>query len=138
MLSLRQAPSIHPLRIDAFVDLQYRHVGYKLQDPTVMYGVNRDKSYVIDNQYNFFNPKFGISYDITSQHKVYASYGIGHKEPVRNNFMQQIANPDREDTKARPERLKDREVGYKFQSKRFTAGANLYWMDYTDQLVLTG
>ena len=124
--------------LNAFVDLQYRHVGYKLQDPTVMYGVNLDKSYVIDNQYNFFNPKFGVNYDITSQHKVYASYGIAHKEPVRNNFMQQIANPDRDDTKARPERLNDLEVGYKFQSKRFTAGANLYWMDYKDQLVLTG
>ena len=124
--------------LNAFVDLQYRHVGYKLQDPTVMYGVNKDKSYVIDNQYNFFNPKFGINYDINSQHKVYASYGIGHKEPVRNNFMQQIANPGREDTKARPERLNDLEVGYKFQSKHFTAGANIYWMDYKDQLVLTG
>ena len=124
--------------LNAFVDLQYRHVGYRLQDPTVVYGVNRDKRYVIDNQYNFFNPKFGINYDINSQHKVYASYGIGHKEPVRNNFMQQIANPDREDTKARPERLNDLEVGYKYQSKRFTAGANIYWMDYKDQLVLTG
>ena len=124
--------------LNAFIDLQYRHIGYKMQDPTVTYGVNLDKSYVIDNHYDFFNPKFGINYDINSRHKVYASYGIGHKEPVRNNFMQQIANPDRTDTKARPERLNDLEAGYKFQGKHFTAGANLYWMDYKDQLVLTG
>lgn len=124
--------------MNAYVDLQYRHIGYRLQDPTVAYGVNTDKSYVIDNHYDFFNPKFGISYDINAQHKVYASYGIGHKEPVRNNFMQQIANPDRTDTKASAERLNDLEVGYKFQSPRFTAGVNLYWMNYKDQLVLTG
>ena len=123
---------------NAFVDLQYRRVGYKLQDPTVTYGVNQDKSYVVDNTYNFFNPKFGINYDITRQHKVYASYAIGHKEPVRNNFMQQIANPDRTDTKAKAEKLGDLEAGYKFQSPTFTAGMNLYWMDYKDQLVLTG
>ena len=124
--------------LNAFIDLQYRHVGYKLQDPTVMYGVNLDKRYVIDNHYNFFNPKFGINYDINARHKLYASYGIGHKEPVRNNFMQQIANPDRADTKASAERLNDLEVGYKFQSPTFAAGANIYWMNYKDQLVLTG
>jgi len=124
--------------LNAYIDLQYRHIGYKLQDPTVAYGVNRDKRYVIDNHYNFFNPKFGINYDITPQHKVYASYGIGHKEPVRNNFMQQIANPDRPDVVAKAERLNDLEAGYKYQSKNFSAGANFYWMAYKDQLVLTG
>jgi len=36
------------------------------------------------------------------------------------------------------ERLNDLEVGYKYQSTRFTAGLNLYWMDYKDQFVLTG
>jgi iron complex outermembrane receptor protein len=69
---------------------------------------------------------------------VYVSYGIGHKEPVRNNFMQEVANPTRPDCKAKAEQLGDLEAGYKFQSSRFSAGANLYWMHYKDQLVLTG
>ena len=124
--------------LNAFLDLQYRHIDYKMQNPTVAYGMNVDKRYVIDKHYNFFNPKFGINYDINAQHKVYVSYGIGNKEPVRNNFMQQIANPDRADVIARPERLNDLEAGYKFQSQCFSAGANVYWMDYKDQLVLTG
>ena len=124
--------------LNAYVDLQYRHVHYKLQDPTVMYGVNLDGSYIVNNNYNFFNPKFGLNYDITRNHRVYVSYGIGNKEPVRNNFMQQVANPDREDTKAKSERLGDLEFGYKYQSEVFSAGVNLYWMHYKDQLVLTG
>ena len=124
--------------LHAYVDLQYRHVHYKLQDPTVMYGVNLDGSYIVNNNYNFFNPKFGLNYDITRSHRVYVSYGIGNKEPVRNNFMQQVANPDREDAKAKSERLGDLEFGYKYQSEVFSAGANLYWMHYKDQLVLTG
>ena len=124
--------------LNAFVDLQYRHVHYKLQDPTVMYGVNLDGKYVVDNNYDFFNPKFGLNYDITRNHRVYASYGIGNKEPVRNNFMQQVANPDRADAVAKAERMGDLEFGYKYQSSKFSAGANLYWMHYKDQLVLTG
>lgn len=52
--------------------------------------------------------------------------------------MQQVANPDREDAKAKSERLGDLELGYKYQSEVFSAGANLYWMHYKDQLVLTG
>ena len=124
--------------LSAFLDLQYRHVRYMLQNPTVMYGANADGRWVVDNSYDFFNPKAGFNYDITPQHKLYASYGIGHKEPVRNNFMQQVANPDRADAVAKAEQLGDLEAGYKFQSPRFSAGANIYWMNYKDQLVLTG
>ncbi len=124
--------------LSAFVDLQYRHVRYKMQNPTVQYGANADGRWIIDNSYDFFNPKAGLNYDINRQHKVYLSYGIGHKEPVRNNFMQQVANPTRPDCEAKAERLADLEAGYKFQSERFSAGANLYWMHYKDQLVLTG
>ncbi len=124
--------------LSAFVDLQYRHVRYKLQNPTVQYGANADGRWIIDNSYDFFNPKAGLNYDINRQHKVYLSYGIGNKEPVRNNFMQQVANPTRPDCEAKAERLGDLEAGYKFQSERFSAGANLYWMHYKDQLVLTG
>ena len=76
--------------LSAFVDLQYRNVRYKMQNPTVQYGANADGRWIIDNSYNFFNPKAGLNYDINRQHKVYLSYGIGHKEPVRNNFMQQV------------------------------------------------
>jgi iron complex outermembrane receptor protein len=85
--------------------------------------------------YDFFNPKFGLNYDITSNHKVYASYAIAHKEPTRNNFQNSL-NAELDQPKA--ERLNDLEVGYKYQSQLFTAGANLYWMNYKDQFVLTG
>ena len=124
--------------LNAFIDLQYRHVRYMLQNPTVRYGANADGRWIIDNSYNFFNPKAGLNYDINRHHKVYVSYGIGHKEPVRNNFMQQVANPTRPDCVAKAEQLGDLEAGYKYQSERFSAGANIYWMHYKDQLVLTG
>jgi iron complex outermembrane receptor protein len=123
--------------MNAYVDLQYRHVGIKMVGPTdeINWDTNKRIVYDMKESYDFFNPKFGLNYDITSNHKVYASYAIAHKEPTRNNFQNSL-NAELDQPKA--ERLNDLEVGYKYQSQLFTAGANLYWMDYKDQFVLTG
>ena len=123
--------------LNAYVDLQYRHVGLKMTGPTdeIDWKVNKRIFYDMKESYDFFNPKFGLNYDITTNHKVFVSYAIAHKEPTRNNFQNSL-NAELEMPKA--ERLNDLEVGYKYQSKVFTAGANLYWMDYKDQFVLTG
>ncbi len=123
--------------LNAFVDLQYRHVGIKMDGPTdeIDWDIYERIVYDMKQSYDFFNPKFGLNYDITPNHKAYISYAIAHKEPTRNNFQNNL-NAAMELPKA--ERLNDLEVGYKYQSKIFTAGANLYWMDYKDQFVLTG
>ena len=118
--------------LNAFVDLQYRHVGYKLQDPGDWYGANATGDYVINDKFNFFNPKLGLNYDIDRHNKVYASYAIAHKEPTRDNYQDNMG------LDIRPERLNDLEVGYKYLSQTFSAGANVYWMNYKDQFVLTG
>ena len=123
--------------LSAYVDLQYRHVGIKMDGPTdeINWDTNQRIVYDMDKSFNFFNPKFGINYDINPNHKVYASYAIAHKEPTRNNFQNSL-NAELDMPKA--ERLNDLEIGYKYQSKVFSAGANFYWMDYKDQFVLTG
>ncbi len=123
--------------LNAFVDLQYRHVGVKMNGPTdeIDWDTNKRIVYDMNESFNFFNPKFGLNYEITRNHKVYASYAIAHKEPTRNNFENNI-NAELEMPKA--ERLNDLEIGYKYQSTLFTAGVNFYWMDYKDQFVLTG
>ena len=123
--------------LNAYVDLQYRHVGLKMDGPTdeIDWKVNKRIIYGMKESYNFFNPKVGLNYDITPNHKVFVSYAIAHKEPTRNNFQNSL-NAGLEMPTS--ERLNDLEVGYKYQSKVFTAGANFYWMDYKDQFVLTG
>ena len=123
--------------LNAYADLQYRNVNIKMAGPTdeIDWNTYQRIVYDMDKTFKSFNPKFGLTYDITPNHRVYASYAIAHKEPVRNNFENNI-NADLEMPKA--ERLNDLEVGYKYQSKSFTAGANFYWMKYKDQFVLTG
>ena len=123
--------------LNAFLDLQYRHVGIKMDGPTdeINWDTYKRIVYGMKESFDFFNPKFGLNYDITHSHKVYASYAIAHKEPTRNNFENNI---NAELAMPKAERLNDLEVGYKYQSQCFTAGANLYWMNYKDQFVLTG
>ena len=123
--------------LNAFLDLQYRHVGIKMNGPTdeIDWDATKRIVYDIKESYDFFNPKFGLNYDITPRHKVYASYAIAHKEPTRNNFEN---NNNAGLERPKTERLNDLEAGYKFQSASFSAGANIYWMDYKDQFVLTG
>lgn len=118
--------------LNAFLDLQYRRVNLKMQDPADYYTGVKGGDIVLDKTYNFFNPKFGLNYDITNQHKVYASVGVSHKEPTRNDWEDNLGK----DLKA--EKLIDWEAGYKFQSPRFSAGVNFYYMNYRDQFVLTG
>ncbi len=122
--------------LSIFVDLQYRHIDYKMQDPSDYYlGNSFTGEYIISKKYDFFNPKVGLNYEIDNHHKVYASYAISHKEPVRNNFQNNYAG-GLEMPKA--ERLNDLEAGYQYHSEKFSAGANFYYMNYKDQFVLTG
>ena len=123
--------------LNTYADLQYRHVKVKMAGPTdeIDWNTYTRIVYDLDKSFNYFNPKFGVTYDITPNHKAYASYAVAYKEPTRNNFENNItANLEM----PRSERLNDLEVGYKYQSSTFSAGANFYWMKYKDQFVLTG
>ena len=120
----------------AFADVQYRHVGYKTS------GIN-DKFYNensrwfnqelnIDQKYDFLNPKAGISWS-EGPHHAYASLAVSHREPQRDNFTDNYKYPF-----PKAESLMDYELGYTFSTRQLRAGANIYYMDYTDQFVQTG
>lgn len=119
--------------LNAYIDLQYRHVGYRMQDPRDYYiDEDRTKGYWAHDDFDFFNPKFGINYQLDSHNRLYASYAISHKEPTRNDYQ------DNEVQHLKAEKLQDVEFGYRYESQKFTAGANFYYMYYNHQYVLTG
>ena len=124
--------------LSGYVDLQYRHICYKMQNPADWYDAAINNDYLIHDKFNFFNPKAGLNYQISQHHRVYASYAIAHKEPTRNDYENNIDQTAMTCLPMKAERLNDLEVGYKYQSERFSAGANVYWMNYKDQFVLTG
>lgn len=119
--------------LSAYVDLQYRHISYKMDGPTDAFDDNQQQ-YVFNltQKYDFFNPKAGIFYQINPNHSAYFSYALAHKEPTRNDFEDNI------NTHLKAEQLNDWELGYKYQSEHFSAGVNFYYMQYRDQFVLTG
>jgi iron complex outermembrane receptor protein len=109
-----------------FVDLQYRGISYSVE------GVDNDQRPLdISADYNFFNPKAGFSYSFDNNSSVYASYAVANREPVRTDFIDNDEVP-------RPERLNNFEAGYRMQAGSVAFEANAYYMDYKDQLVLTG
>ncbi len=118
--------------LSAYVDLQYRHVNYKMDGPTDAFDGTEQIVYNMDNSFDFFNPKAGLFYQINPNHQVYASFAVSHKEPTRNDYEDNIG------TSLKAERLYDWELGYKFQTSKFSAGVNFYYMTYNDQFVLTG
>lgn len=119
--------------LSAFADLQYRHVGVKMTGPSDAWDNNKKQIvFNLDQKFNFFNPKFGLNYQADSNNRVYASYAIAHKEPTRNSFEQNL------DTKLEAEKLGDLEIGYQFASAKYSAGVNLYYMNYSNEFVLTG
>ncbi|MDE2392830.1 MAG: TonB-dependent receptor [Cytophagales bacterium] len=112
---------------NAYVDLQYRTVGHLMKGTA-------DKFLVLanDKSYAFFNPKIGLTHQISDQSKVYASVSAGSKEPSRQDF---VDNPG---TAPRAEYLQDYELGYQRSGTKYAFQLNGYFMNYQDQLVLTG
>lgn len=119
--------------LDAFADLQYRHVTYKTSGINdKFYDSMQNQQLDINQSYNFFNPKVGLSYH-QNGHNAYASYALGHREPERNNFTDNGKYPAPE-----AESLNDIELGYSYSGSHFHAGLGAYAMLYHNQFVQTG
>lgn len=115
-------------KLNIFVDLQERNIYYKFL------GYNRFLENVHQTaSLNFFNPKFGLNYDFMENAHVYASYSISQKEPGRDDYTQ--SSPE---SRPKAEKLQDIEAGYRQFTKKMSWGINLYYMNYKDQLIVTG
>jgi iron complex outermembrane receptor protein len=118
--------------LNFFADLQYRTVDYTMK------GTGDKRQDITQNfasgvsHYQFFNPKFGINYQLNKTTSVYASYAVGNKEPSRQDFV------DNSPKAPLAENLQDLEVGYRLAGTKLSFDANFYYMNYKNQLVLTG
>ena len=111
--------------IDVYGDLQLRNVGYKTS------GLTSDLvNMLIDESYSFFNPKVGVSFQLASNSSLYASYARANREPSRSDFE---SNPD-----VKPEQLNDFEMGWRYNNQGVMLNINSYYMQYNEQLILTG
>ena len=123
-------------RLTLYGDLQYRFVRYRRD------GLNDEnmEELPLKADYHFFNPKAGLTY-INGGHQLSGSFGMINREPSRNNYKENVIYDKATDTwtnMPKAETLYDYELGYRFSHPRFNIGLNLYFMDYDNQLVLTG
>ncbi len=113
--------------LNFFADLQYRTVAYDMKGTG-----DKRQDITQKSDYKFFNPKFGVNYQVSKTTSVYASYAVGNKEPSRQDFV------DNAPKAPLAENLQDLEVGYRLAGTKLSFDANFYYMNYKNQLVLTG
>jgi iron complex outermembrane receptor protein len=101
-------------------DLQVRNVTYK---------ANSVETGLVNDTFNFFNPKAGVTYKLNDINSLYFSYARANREPNRTDY---------ESGSPKPEKLDDFELGWRYLSDKIKLNANGYYMKYQDQLVLTG
>jgi len=107
-------------KLSFYGDLQYRNVTYK---------ANSIETGLVDDNFNFFNPKAGLNYAFTQNSTLYFSYARANREPNRTDY---------EGGNVKPEKLNDFELGWRFNTEKFQLNSNFYYMGYKDQLILTG
>jgi iron complex outermembrane receptor protein len=107
-------------KLNLFTDLQYRMVFYEATSV---------KFSDVNDTFRFFNPKAGLSFQLNDKNSFYGYFGIANKEPRRDDY---------ENGSVKPERLYDYELGWKFNAQKVKVNANAFYMNYKDQLVMTG
>ncbi len=108
-----------------FVDVQVRNIDYDIN------GFRKNPTIKVSTTNLFFNPKIGFTY-FKNNSKIYASYGHASKEPNRDDFEGNT------ETKPKPEKLDDFEIGVEHKQNSLHIGANFYYMIYKNQLINTG
>jgi iron complex outermembrane receptor protein len=107
-------------KLSLFGDLQLRNVHYK---------ANGAETGMVNDNFNFFNPKAGLNFEINTNNALYFSYARANREPNRTDY---------ENGSPIPEKLNDFELGLRHASEKVKFNANFYYMGYKDQLILTG
>lgn len=111
-------------KLSAYADLQGRFVNYQTQ------GITNDIIPInVNTNFNFFNPKFGFTYKMNENQNLYTSFAVANREPNRNDFENGINTH---------ETLFDYELGWRVLSENVKINTNIYYMNYKNQLVLTG
>ena len=114
--------------LNLYGDLQIRSIDYAIE------GTHDDlRDLTQSHDFFFFNPKAGLVVDLSGESEIYASVAVAHREPPRGVYRD--ADPGQ---RISAERLNDYELGYRHRNRWLQAEANFYYMDYKDQLVLTG
>ena len=79
---------------------------------TLHYKANSTETGLVDDNFNFFNPKAGVTYELNKMNSLYFSYARANSEPNRTDY---------ENGSPKPEKLNDFELGWRYLSDKIKA-----------------
>ena len=117
-------------RWHAYADAQVRHARFRYEGDEDLGSVS----------WTFFNPRVGARVELSRPWSLYASIGRTTREPARSDLFAGEDNPTLAyDLRAvRPERVTDLEAGLDRRTERFSLQANLYLMEFRNEIAQTG
>ena len=108
-------------------NIQYRHADFDYRGDVAFGKVNWD----------FLNWSGNVSYQFNKVHSIYASATQTHREPTRSDMFGGDENLI-EVVTTQAESVIDYELGYNVISDKFSGNLNLYYMDFSNELILNG
>ncbi|MDA0304035.1 MAG: TonB-dependent receptor [Bacteroidetes bacterium] len=115
-------------RVRSQVELQARQVAYSIV------GTDNDQTKLaVDDRLFFLNPKVGIDWLMSPESRFFGSIAQGNREPVRTDYIDRVAG-----SQPLPESMTDWELGWEHDGANWSLQAVAFYMDYRNQLVLTG
>ena len=117
-------------RTRLWVDAQLRHARFEYRGSQELGSVS----------WTFFNPKAGIRFDASPTFGLYATIGRMSREPARSDMLNGEDDASRPyDLHAvMPEKALDIEAGVELRRDGLTAKANVYAMEFRDEIALSG
>jgi iron complex outermembrane receptor protein len=126
-------------RTTLFGDLQARHAEFRYT-PDAHAGIAGSSI-----AWSFLNPKAGITYQLTKPLSLYASYGKNTREPARSDMFAGFDNLDTSNVafvgdfhRVKPETVHDFELGATYHGAALDAQANVYSMDFRNEIAPIG
>lgn len=115
-------------------EAQYRMVGFSYDGAVPL----------PDQHWNFLNYKGGLSFELDINSHLYYSFGSTHREPSRLDMFygwddlqaDSLGNPVY--AQIEPEQVFDHELGWRFRNRQLYVNANLYFMQFRNEIALNG
>ncbi|WQJ53508.1 MAG: hypothetical protein [Wendovervirus sonii] len=126
-------------KFDIGFNLQYRHVDFRYTDNLTHMSIITDST-----KWDFLNGGVDLKYVFNNIHSMYAKLAVSSREPTRstmfdgNEWMPYDIYGNPYIVTRTPELVHDIEFGYNVNHDIISANINLYYMNFTNELILTG
>lgn len=127
--------------IIAFADVQARFVSLKMEPDNDFLGAERT---IPTYNWQFLNPKVGLTYKLNNWSNLYASFGRSGREPNRGDYLgdTQInqGNIDllQNQDQVKAEYVNDYELGYRLNQTQIQTSINAFYMDFENEIAPIG